>query len=137
VQEALEAIRRTHLRELVAAGLEPDEQPQDFDPDASLALPSVQVRALPVPPSPPANAQVRALPIPPPVNPNEAPIRRIIPRVVAGPIVMPTTFPAKIEIKNIVKFKGVPQQLSTLDISIYDLCDGDKYPAYYGGTVHI
>jgi hypothetical protein len=28
-----------------------------------------------------------------------------------------------------------PQQLETLDISIYDLCDGNNYPAYYGGTV--
>jgi hypothetical protein len=48
---------------------------------------------------------------------------------------MPTTFPAEIKIKNIVRFKGDPQQLSTLDISIYDLCDGNNYPAYYGGTV--
>jgi hypothetical protein len=48
---------------------------------------------------------------------------------------MPTTFPSEIKIKNIVKFKGDPQQLSTLDISIYDLCDGNNYPAYYGGTV--
>jgi hypothetical protein len=52
VEEALEAIRRIHLRELVAAGLEPDEQPEDFDPDASLALPSVQVRPLPTPRTP-------------------------------------------------------------------------------------
>jgi hypothetical protein len=48
---------------------------------------------------------------------------------------MPTTFPSEIKIKNIVKFKGDPQQLSTLDVSIYDLCDGNNYPAYYGGTV--
>jgi hypothetical protein len=48
---------------------------------------------------------------------------------------MPTTFPSEIKIKNIVKFKGDPQQLSTLDISIYDLCNGNNYPAYYGGTV--
>jgi hypothetical protein len=127
VEEALEAIRRIHLRELVAAGLEPDEQPGDFDPDASLALPSVQVRPLPTPPQ--ANAQVRALPIT-----NQAPIRRITPQVEAEPI-MPTIFPSEIKIKNIVKFKGDPQQLSTLDISIYNLCDGNNYPAYYGGTV--
>jgi hypothetical protein len=145
VEEALEAIRRIHLRELVAAGLEPDEQHEDFDPDASLALPSVQVRPLPTPPPAnaqvralpvpaPANAQVRALPIPPPANPNQAPIRRITPQVEAEPI-MPTTFPSEIKIKNIVKFKGDSQRLSALDISIYDLCDGNNYPAYYGGTV--
>jgi hypothetical protein len=127
VEEALETIRRIHLGELVAAGLEPDQQPEDFDPDASLALPSVQVRPLPTPP--PANAQVRALPIP-----DQAPIPRITPQVQAEPI-MPTTFPSEIKIKNIVKFKRDPQQLSTLDISIYDLCDGNNDPAYYGGTV--
>jgi hypothetical protein len=122
VEKALEAIRQIHLRDLIAAGLEPNEQSEDFNPDASLAL-AVNSPA------------VRVLPVLPPANPHQAPIRRVTPQIEAEPIIMPTTFPSEIKIKNIVKFKGDPQQLSTLDISIYDLCDGNNYPAYYGGTV--
>jgi hypothetical protein len=50
-------------------------------------------------------------------------------------IIMPTAFPSAIKIKNYRQVQVNPQQLSTLDISIYDLCDGNNYPAYYGGTV--
>jgi hypothetical protein len=122
VEETLEAIRRIHLRELIAAGLEPNEQREDFNSDASLAL-AVNSPA------------VRVLPVLPPANPHQVPIRRVTPQIEAEPIIMPTTFPSEIKIINIVKFKGDPQQLLTLDISIYDLCDGNNYPAYYGGTV--
>ena len=48
---------------------------------------------------------------------------------------MPTEFAAEIKVKNITEFKGDPQQLASFDVSIYDLCDGNNYLVYYGGTM--
>jgi hypothetical protein len=49
---------------------------------------------------------------------------------------MAAKFPADIKTKEITSaFSGDPQELDCLDIQIYDLCDGNGYPAYYGGSV--
>lgn len=49
---------------------------------------------------------------------------------------MTATFPSEIRTKEITGgFSGDPQELDSLDIQVFDLCDGNGYPAYYGGMV--
>ena len=52
------------------------------------------------------------------------------------PTAMAAKFPTEIRTKEITSgFGGDPQDLDRLDIQVYDLCDGNGYPAYYGGLV--
>ena len=124
-EEALEAIRQAQLRDeaRAAAESEPALPIDEFSRDESSTGPTR---------TPTPNPNPILIP-----NPNPSP-RPSVPLEApqAEAIRMPTTFPSEIKAKNIiVKFKGDPQQLASLDMSIYDLCDASNYPAYYGGTV--
>ncbi|RPA70910.1 hypothetical protein BJ508DRAFT_336631 [Ascobolus immersus RN42] len=53
-----------------------------------------------------------------------------------GPDIMPTTFPAKWNLKAIYKFKGEDgSELRSLDSSFKSLCIAQGLPVYQGGTV--
>jgi len=57
-------------------------------------------------------------------------------RDIQVPTTMTAKFPTEIRTKEITSgFGGDPQDLDRLDIQVYDLCDGNGYPAYYGGSV--
>ena len=57
-------------------------------------------------------------------------------REVRPQVTMSSRFPSEIKMKGItIAFSGEPQELDTLDIQVFDLCDGNGYPAYYGGSV--
>ncbi|KAI5777307.1 hypothetical protein EDC01DRAFT_635832 [Geopyxis carbonaria] len=51
------------------------------------------------------------------------------------PIMPATTFAEKIKSDNILAFNGIPGKVSSLDITVEDVCTEYDYPVYYGGTV--
>ncbi|KAI5777107.1 hypothetical protein EDC01DRAFT_636034 [Geopyxis carbonaria] len=46
-----------------------------------------------------------------------------------------TTFADKIKSDNILAFNGIPGKVSSLDITVEDVCTEYDYPVHYGGTV--
>ncbi|KAI5779508.1 hypothetical protein EDC01DRAFT_633802 [Geopyxis carbonaria] len=60
---------------------------------------------------------------------------RSIQSSIRKPVMDETTFADKIKSDNILAFNGIPGKVSSLDITVEDVCTEYDYPVYYGGTV--